>query len=172
MDAAACPFSCRCWARVSEPFTTEEQNFLEAATSKHVPTLRVVALMKDMALRVGQDRLGYLLSVPVAGKGMVHTPWIRLCQSWTPLARDALVFTGAMLRSGACCALAYQLVHPSLQKGWKKSSGCGHPGRADMRGTHKSAVDLCLSEGLAKCAKAVWQWRRWDKRVARRLWLS
>lgn len=172
MDAAACPFSCRCWARVSEPFTTEEQNFLEAATSKRVPTLRVVALMKDMALRVGQDRLGYLLSVPVAGKGMVHTPWIRLCQPWTPLARDALVFTGAMLRSGACCALAYQLVHPSLQKGWKKSSGCGHPGRADMRGTHKSALDLCLSEGLAKCAKAVWQWRRWDKRVARRLWLS
>ncbi len=135
--------------------------------------------MADMSEAVGQDRLGYLLSVPVrwnkSNPEWIITPWIRLSLSWTPDATDAVAFATKMLESGACLTFVpYQTHNPVWGIGWDRSS-CLHPGRVQ----HRSLRHILGFRVRFEC-EGVWrravaqrrvQWRQWDQRWSRRQWL-
>ncbi len=159
-----------------------EQKFLAAGANVNLGTLDFMACMDVMAKCVGNDRLAYLLSVPVTwrppGSWTVVTPWVRLDTLWTLDPTTAEMFARKMLQHGACLAMSWQEGACS-QPGWVPGSP-HHPGRAASDFVHRdsplsSAVCrrqlVCrqvLTSGIEERAR---QQRRWDARRARVLWV-
>lgn len=177
-----CSPSCRCWPRRGEPFTPCEQAFLRYAHRDDVTTVDVMARMDDMACRVGADRVGYLLSVPVAhsmGIGAT-TPWVRLGRFYTTES-VAECLTLKMLAFGACTQRASQFLQKQWDGEWKGWTGesSEHPGWCDSVWGLRDPVSLAHAEHRYTCeqliersrASRAAQCKWWDHRPGRRLWV-
>jgi hypothetical protein len=174
-----CPLSCRCWPRPEHPFTPFEQTFLNLLCmemGKEQPTKWILSMLDPLAQRLGRDRLGYLLSVPLRGADdHCFTAWAWITEQFTPDPALALVFTEKMLTCRACTRFAGQRSGGS-RAWWKGQSS--HPGRFVMLSDAYSAFDYADKDHMGAClppmrqAARVWaaQALRWDYRKARRLW--
>ena len=176
---SGCPPSCRCWPRRGQAFTPDEQDFLAAATDNYVAnTAQVFAMAEAMVRRVGRDRMGYLLSVPVnyQARGEVFLVWpaMRLSTSWFFTLEDAVGFLRLMVQCGACLACPmYEYVGRRgyrFVKGWVRGME-EHPGRCHTGLLCWSTAmgETSLGEAWARLAPQI---RRWDARGAKRLWLA
>jgi hypothetical protein len=179
---SACPPSCRCWPRQGQAFTLDEQRFLAAVTDdRSASTKQVLALAEAMVGRVGWDRAGYLLSVPVNFRGQggfLVWPAIRLSDTWTPRAKDATALLRLLVQCGACLACPmYEDVGRRVcrwTKGWLRGME-EHPGRYQS-----DEVPWSTAMGATPHTRLLakeWAWlapqiRRWDARSGKRLWLA
>ncbi len=175
----ACVPSCLCHPRLAEPFTREEQEFLFVATAFAVSTKDFLGRMDSMEKRVGKDRLGYLLSVPVFYCGepsFIVWPWIRVTLAWTRHPEVAHVFVNRMIECRACLEGIRVATREGgvCRKAWSPGM-CHHPGSCSMRGALDGILVFCRDR--PDCVQAL-QWererrrgqgRRWDLRRARRV---
>ncbi len=194
-----CPLSCRCWPRPGL-FSEQEVALLSAvslwaAKSTDSPCPHV-GLITALAEATSVDRVGYVLSTPVATFGLAYG-WVGSLLDRCLRSRKSDVARRSMLTLllsyGVCTATSRRQDWPGQAWGFTGTSLFQHPGRLQCTGQYLPPVLFCRSmvalnavlkeveHGLVQagafphgCRRTNSAWLRWhgDAALQRRHWLA